>query len=198
MSNRYTPEFEAEVQAWATARIPTERIPHVEGVVATVDQLAQQYAPDAINMVRLAGWLHDSAKALSDEELLQLAADYELPITPMERIVPMLLHGAVGYAVANAEFAFNNPRLESACVYHTTGAPDMTITDKIVMVGDAIEPTRKYRGVRELRLLAEEVLDEAVLQLANQTIERLTSRNRAVDPRVIELRAVLLQQNGDL
>lgn len=197
MSNRYTPEFEAEVQAWATVRIPLKRIPHVEGVVATVDQLAQHYAPDDISMVRLAGWLHDSAKALSDAELLQLAEDYELPITSMERIVPMLLHGAVGYALANAEFALNDSCLESACVYHTTGAPNMTITDKIVMVGDAIEPTRKYRSVRELRALAQENLDQTVLQLATQTIERLTSRNRAVDPRVLELRAVLLHQNGD-
>ena len=198
MSPRYTPEFEERVQTWAEARIPEKRLPHVRGAVAMVDELAQRYAPDAVAWVRLAGWIHDAAKALADDELLELAEAYQLPVSEMERAVPMLLHGAVGYALANDEFALNDPRLASACNLHTTGAPGMSIPDKIVMLGDAIEPTRNYNGVAELRALAHENLDKAVLQLATQTIDHLTERNRAIDPRVMALRDELLAQMSDV
>lgn len=194
MTQDYTPELEAKIKHWAEHRIPAKRLSHVRGVVETVNQLAQRYAPEHVRLVRLAGWLHDSAKALSDDELLAQAEAFQLPISETERTVPMLLHGAVGYALANAVFDLNDPRLASACNLHTTGAPGMSVTDKIVMLGDAIEPTRKYPGVDELRTLAEESLDRAVLQLANNTIGHLESRGRTIDPRVIDLRDELIQQ----
>ncbi len=194
MTQNYTPEFEAQIQVWAEQQIPEKRLPHVRGVVEMVDHLAQLYAPNDVLLVRLAGWLHDSAKALSDADLLAQANAFQLPISEMEQTVPMLLHGAVGYALANEVFDLNDPRLASACNLHTTGAPGMSITDKIVMLGDAIEPTRKYPGVDELRVLAEENLDRAVLQLATNTINHLEKRGRAIDPRVIDLRDELIQQ----
>ena len=196
MINRYTPEFEAQVQAWAENCIPEKRIPHVRGVVATVEKLARHYAPQDIALVRLAGWIHDAAKALTNKELLVLAKAYQLPISEIEWTVPMLLHGAVGYALANEEFELNDACLQSACNYHTTGAPGMSITDKIVMLGDAIEPTRNHKGVEELRTLAEKDLDKAVFYLTEQTIEYLTKRERPIDPRVLALRAELLQNQS--
>ena len=188
----YTPEFEAAVQAWAEQRIKPKRLTHVRGVVAMVDHLARRYAPDEVMCVRLAGWIHDAAKHLPDEELLRLAEMRHLPITESERYVPMLLHGAIGYALAAEAFGLDDPRLQTACAYHTTGAPGMNAADKIVFLGDMIEPTRDFLGVEAIRAQAERDLDAAVLMAVDYTLRYILDWRRYMDPRAVLLRNELL------
>lgn len=192
MTTLYTEAFEKQVQKWAEERIAPKRIPHVRGVVETVGELARRYCPDEIQRARLAGWIHDAAKHLSDEELLRIAESHDWEIIESERLVPMLLHGAVGYLQAADKFGLDDLRLRSACAYHTTGAPNMNTLDKIVMVGDLIEPTRNYEGVDVLRRLASEDLDQAVLLSVDATLLYLIKRQRVIDPRPLELRNQLL------
>lgn len=191
----YTTEFEARVRDWAGNQMPGDRFDHVRGVVETVDWMARQYAPDQIMQARLAAWIHDCAKHLSDDELLQWAIVYNLPITETERLMPDLLHGAVGYALANKEFGFDDPQLRTACAYHTTGAPGMNMLDKIVMLGDLIEPGRDFEGVQELRDLTKLDLDKAVLKSLDHTLYHLIDRRRIIDPRPVLLRNELLLAN---
>lgn len=183
----YIPEFEGKVREWALARIPENRHAHVKGVVAMVDELARLYAPQDVILVRLAGWIHDSAKTDSGDELLQLAERYRVNISDFERRVPMLLHGIVAYHIANEVFNFDDMRLATACHYHTTGAPGMSITDKIVMLGDSIEAnTREYPGVAQIRRAAlEEDLDTALKMLVQRTLTYLMEKDRLIDPRII-------------
>ncbi len=188
----YTSEFESQVRTWAEAQIAPTRISHVRGVVQTVDHLAQLYDPEQVSQARLAGWIHDCAKHLPDDELLQWATVYNLPVTDTERQVPDLLHGAVGYALANKVFGFDDPQLLTACAYHTTGAPDMNTLDKIVMLGDLIEPGRDFDGVMRLRKLAEQDLDQAVLLSLDHTLGHLLQQFRLIDPRPVLLRNQLL------
>lgn len=195
MPQIYSPEFEDRVRQWAETRIPAKRLPHVRGVVTMVDQLACRYAPADVMLVRLAGWIHDAAKAQADTDLLVYAVQYGWEPTPIERQTPMLLHGAIGYLQANEVFHLDDPRLESACVYHTTGSAGMSITDKIVFLGDAIEEaTRNYPGVEELRHLAFANLDAAILRYVNNTLVYLVQEDKTIDPRVVELRNELLNQ----
>lgn len=42
----YTPEFEAQVSAWARTQLTSERWNHTCGVVETAARLAAQFAPD--------------------------------------------------------------------------------------------------------------------------------------------------------
>ena len=80
-----------------------------------------------------AGILHDITKRLSYEEQLNLC-----------------LFGA-GEAVTEA------------IRWHTTGKPDMTLLEKIIYLADYIEPTRDFPGVEDLRTLAYEDIDRAML-----------------------------------
>lgn len=194
MTQHYTSEFEALIRAWACQQIPAKRLQHVEGVVEMVDELACRFAPEDIMLVRLAGWIHDVAKALSDEELLNAAERFGWPVSPIERDAPQLLHGAISYLMADENFKLNDQRLQSACVLHTTGGPGMNTTDKIVMLGDAIEHrTRDYDGVDEIRTAASINLDTAVLMLVDRTLEHLIRRGRVIDPRAVDLRNELLR-----
>ncbi len=92
--NDYTPALEAQIGAWAESQLDPGRVPHVRGVVETAARLAEKHAPHEIPRVRLAGWIHDAAKNWDDARLLAYAEEHALPVTPAERAVPMLLHGA--------------------------------------------------------------------------------------------------------
>jgi predicted HD superfamily hydrolase involved in NAD metabolism len=188
----YTPEFEAQVSDWVKARIDPDRLHHIRGVVETAARLAARYAPDQVQRVRLAGWIHDVAKSWDDAALLAYAESHRLPISPAERAVPLLLHGAVGYALAAAQFGLDDPLLQSACALHTTGAPGMTVVDKIVFVADLIEPTRSAHRVGDVRRVIDLDLDAGVLCAVDTVIKHLIRRQRIIDPRAFNLRNQLL------
>ena len=197
MARHYSPEFEESVRSWAEAHIPQKRLDHVRGVVTMADGLAQQYAPDRRTVVRLAGWIHDVAKHLGDKELLQEAKRFNWNVTPIEKKIPHLLHGAISYFHAQEVFDLDDPELQSACALHTTGAPGMTITDKIVMLADAIEPnTRDYEGVEVLRETAQKDLDKAIIQLVERTLGYLIEKQQLIDPKMVDLRNELLEKSN--
>ena len=189
----YTPAFEAEVQRWAETLIPAARLAHVRGVVQTADNLAARYAPEERPRARLAGWMHDAAKHWDDNTLLDYAESHDLPITPGDRAVPMLLHGVVGYALAAARFGLDDAALMNACTNHTTGAPDMPPVAQIVLLADLIEPGRSFAGVEAVRAAAQRSLPEGVFCAVRHTLRHLLERQRYVDPRGVLLYNQLLQ-----
>lgn len=189
----YNAEFEAQVEAWALEQVSSRRSSHVQGVVEMVDALALLYAPDEVMRARLAGWIHDAAKRWSDADLLAYAEAHGLPVNDAERAVPMLLHGAVGYAIAAEYFDLDDPALASACAKHTTGDPDMSLLDKIVFLGDMIElRTRDFPGVDVLRDEALRDLDAALLRALDMTLLQLINRGKQIDPRPLLLRNRLI------
>lgn len=193
MPLEYTPEFEARVQAWVEARLKPKRISHVRGVVETADWMAQLYVPHQRMQARLAAWIHDAAKKLPDEELMRLAELHHLPISEGEMMVPMLLHGAVGYVLAAAEFGLDDPQVQTACAYHTTGDPTMNTLDMIVYVADLIEPTRDFPGVDALRRAAQVSLEGVTLMATDFTLRYLIERGKYIDPRPVHLHNRLVQ-----
>lgn len=192
---RYTPELENQVIQWLQERISSKLVAHVQRVADTATILAQRFAPDAVGLVRMAGLIHDTAKPFLDSELLQIAKDNHYPIREIEYQVPMLLHGAVGYMLTNRVFSFNDPHLQSACTYHTTGAPEMNTTDKIVFLADLIEPARDFPKVNKIRRTAERDLDAALLRATTYTLKYLIKEKRLVDVRLLELHNRLIS-NG--
>jgi predicted HD superfamily hydrolase involved in NAD metabolism len=190
---RYSRDLEERVEAWARATIKPKRIPHVEGVVDTAERLARRYAPDEVARARLAGWIHDAAKHWPDEALLEYAETHELPITPAERDDPMLLHGRVGYAIADETFGLNDPALRDACAHHTTGAPGMSVLEKIVYLADLIEPGRDFPGVDRLRDAIERDLNVGMLASVEHLLRYLLNEHSLIDPRALLLRNELVK-----
>lgn len=183
----YSPLFEAQIGAWAEAQLDPARIEHVRGVVVTAAQLAERYAPGEAPRVRVAGWIHDVAKAWDAGRLLAYAEAHGLPVTPIERRDPALLHGAVGYALAAAHFDLDDATLREACALHTTGAPGMSVAAKIVFIADLAEPTRTNKNAGQLREIMLRDLDTALLLAADNVLHHLLKRQRMIDPRLLAL-----------
>lgn len=190
--NRPDDPLEACLRAWATARLSPERLVHTQGVVETAARLAEQHFIGHVASLRLAGWVHDAAKDLPDDDLLRLAAALGYKARPIERQVPQLLHGVVGALLAREECGLKDPIAMSAAAYHTTGHPAMSTADKVFYLADLIEPSRDFSWVAQARVLAGQDLERALLFALTCQLRRLLKRGAIIDARSVELRNRLL------
>lgn len=75
-----------------------------------------------------------------------------------------LWHAPVGAFLVEKEVGLTDEDILNAIRYHTSGRPGMSSLEKVIYVADYIEPGRKFPGVEEVRELAEQDLDKALLQ----------------------------------
>lgn len=143
----------------------------------------------------LAGLLHDYARDLSAVELLQKAGKYGLIEIELERAAPILLHGPVGSKLLEDELNFQDTDILRAISRHTVGDPDMTLLDRILYVADMTEAGRSYPGVEELRRIAEQDLDKALLKGFDITISYVLKKGWPIHPKTVEARNRLLLNN---
>lgn len=159
----------------------SKRFQHTLGVEFTAAALAMKYDVP-IKSAQIAGLLHDCAKGMSPEKTISLCEKKHLDITDVERRNPYLLHGKVGSFLARTEYDVDDPDILNAISYHTTGRPGMSTLEKIVFIADYIEPGRKQApNLDEVRKLAFEDLDAALLKILSDTLEYLQAGDREID-----------------
>lgn len=153
------------------------RIAHVIGCSQTARELALVHGADPDDAQR-AGILHDVTKALDGADQLRLCDRYGIIISDFEREHTKLLHAVTGADVAQRVFG-ERETVVQAIRWHTTGKAAMSTLEKIIYVADYMEPNRSFPGVEELRRLAYEDLDAAMLMGLRMAAEHL-ERQRAV------------------
>lgn len=184
---------ESEICAKLKQMLDFKRFQHTLGVVEMASRLAERYGVPA-EKARLAALLHDCAKGLSSFHLLRRIEGSDIVIDDMERLITPILHGPAGAVVAREDFGVTDPEILRAIRFHTTGAPDMTVLDKVIFLADYIEPNRTCSGVDELRKMAFVDLDQAVATAAGRTIIYEVNRGNLVHPRTLETRNALLRK----
>ncbi|MCX7780842.1 MAG: bis(5'-nucleosyl)-tetraphosphatase (symmetrical) YqeK [Negativicutes bacterium] len=172
-------------------KLSGKRMRHSEGVMKSAAELAERYGAN-VEKAKLAGILHDCAREMPRNNLLQSAKAFGIVVSDIERQMPLLLHAPLGSKIAQAEYGIDDPEILSAIALHTTGAAKMTLLDKIVYLADFIEPGRDFPGVDTLRLLAKLDLDKAVLQAFDQSIRYILEHKGLIHPATIEGRNTLL------
>ena len=155
-----------------TSNLSSKRMSHSIGVSNSAVELAVQYGakPDK---ARVAGLLHDCARELSSNTLLQLAEGFGILVNDIELVSPFLLHAPVGACLVRVEFGVTDEEILQAIQYHTTGRPDMSLLDKVIFLADYIEPNRSFPGVQHIRKLAFRDLDKAVLAVYDLTLQHI-------------------------
>ena len=163
-----------------------KRIPHVRGCAAEAAKLARFWGADP-ELAEEAGILHDITKKLNAEEQLKLCHDYDIITDDDERANYKLLHSKTGAEYSRREFGICDEVYE-AIKWHTTGKSDMTLLEKILYMADYMEPTRHFEGVEELRKLAYEDLDKAMILGLQMGIDEL--HEKGVEPHVNSINAL--------
>ena len=161
----------------------SKRFEHTLGVEYTAAALAMVYGEDLTD-ARIAGLLHDCAKCLPDEKMLKICEKQGIEISDVERRNPFLLHAKAGAYLAEEKYGVRNrPEVLDAIRYHTTGREDMSLLEKIIFVADYIEPNRHHAPhLSQIRRLAFEHLDGAILQILKDTLAHLRESGGEIDP----------------
>lgn len=171
--------------------LSAKRLQHSVGVSKTAEKMAECFGCDQIK-ARIAGILHDLAREIPPQELLQRAQAFGIVVNDMEKAEPILLHGPIAAQLAKAEFQIDDIEILQAIFLHTTGGPHMSPLDKIIYLADVIEPNRNCGDLEELREMAYIDLDKALLMALDQSISYILAQGRLLHPASIEARNELL------
>lgn len=180
-----------EIVAQLSSILSAKRFQHSMGVSKTAEKMAGQFGCDKVK-ARLAGILHDVAREVPADELLQRAQAFGIGINDMEKAEPILLHGPLAAKLAQAEFQIHDVEILQAILLHTTGGINMSPLDKIIYLADVIEPNRVGDGLEELRIMAYLDLDKALLLALDQSISYILARGGLIHPATIQARNELL------
>lgn len=173
--------------------VSSDRYAHTLGVIDAAVYLAKKYDDDE-EAAYIAALLHDYAKGFSKEQLYDYIAKNNLEIDETMAKAYQLIHGKVAAHIAKEQFNINDQNILNSIEYHTTGRKKMSNLEKIIYLADFIELGRNYSGVEELRMVAEQNLDKAVLLALNNTIKYVISIEKLLHTNTIEARNTLLSE----
>lgn len=185
---------ENKIKEYIKVHLTVDRYNHTLGVMKTSEELAVRYGVDPAK-ARIAGLCHDCAKNFSASDLISKAKVSGEVISSIYYKSPQLLHGIVGAYIAKELFHINDEDILNAIKYHTTGRENMSTLEKIVYIADCIEPARSFKGVNELRELAYNDLDKALIKSFEDTILYIIARGSIIHIDTIKARNYLLLGN---
>ena len=183
-----------ELRCVALSMLKPSRVPHVLGTEETAAQLAARWGVDE-ESARRAALLHDCTKLFNREQHLDFCRQNNIETDEMEQREEQLLHAKTGAALAATVFGVSD-EVSRAIRFHTTGKADMTTLEKIIYLADYIEPTRSFCDLSEVRRLAMEDLDSAVLMSCTMSVENLEKKGGIIHPNSIEARDFLRKKQS--
>lgn len=161
-------------------QLTDHRYQHTLGVMETAISLARKYGADE-QKAELAAIFHDYAKFRPKEEMKEIIVSQGFP-EDLLTFNAELWHAPVGAYLVEKEAGITDQEVLDAIRYHTSGRPGMTLLEKIIYLADYIEPGRHFPGVDEVRELAKESLDRALIKAVQNTILFLMKKSQTVYP----------------
>ena len=152
-----------ELKEIVKSKMSLKRYTHTLGVVEMSEKLAKTYNAD-IEKCKVAALLHDICKEMDMEYIKNICKNNfmnELSEEDLEN--NEILHGFAGAYYVKNELRIDDKEILSAIKYHTVGAKNMTLVEKIAYIADAIEYGRNYPSVAEIREETFKNLDKGIL-----------------------------------
>ncbi|MCM3761546.1 bis(5'-nucleosyl)-tetraphosphatase (symmetrical) YqeK [Alkalihalobacillus oceani] len=160
------------------------RYVHTLGVLESALMLAERYGADQ-KKAELAAIFHDYAKFRDKKEMRALVQE-RLSDKSILDYGDELLHAPCGAYYVAEEVGLIDEEVLNAIRYHTTGRPGMSLLEKIIFLADYIEPGRVFKGVEEVREIAQKDLDKAIVAALANTVSFLLKRGQLVYPKTID------------
>ena len=173
-----------EAQELVKGRLSCKRYKHTVNVKNKAVELARRYGADE-EKAALAALLHDSAKELPQEEMLQIFSDNAIMAKNAASRPTPVWHGIAAAILCATQWGVTDPEILSAIECHTTGKADMTLLEKIIYMADATSAERDYPGVDRLRQEEMQDLDLALLHSLQQSIAFVKKKGGKLDPQTV-------------
>ena len=174
------------------ATLEEERFEHSIGVMEMAVKLAKLYGADE-KKAELAGLLHDLAKNIPYDDMYKMCEDFGIELDEIIMKQPGLVHAFLGAYLAKRDYGIDD-EIYDAIYYHTVGKPNMSLLTKIIYISDSIEKNRNYDGVEELRNLAFEDLDRALVVQIDNTIRSVLKKRTLLHTNTIDTRNYYLEK----
>ena len=170
---------------------------------ATVREKALQLAAiHGVNAAKaeIASTAHDIARAMKESDLVERAEAYGLSVHPVERQVPVLLHGPVGSEILRRECGIEDSEILEAVYWHSTFNRGLGPVAKIAFLADKLDERKSGRYPFQERVsnLAKESLDTAVLAFIQEEIASLLKADQLIHPASIEGLNHLLESSAHI
>ncbi|MEH7414058.1 bis(5'-nucleosyl)-tetraphosphatase (symmetrical) YqeK [Neobacillus drentensis] len=176
-------------------QLTEHRYQHTIGVMETAIRLAEKYGADA-KQAEIAAIFHDYAKFRPKAEMKEIIESQDLP-QDLLLYNTELWHAPVGAYLVEKEAGVSDQDVLDAIRYHTSGRPNMTLLEKVIYLADYIEPGRHFPGVEEVREIAKENLDKALVKAIQNTILFLLKKNQTIYPETFYTYNDLIQKLED-
>ncbi len=149
--------------AYLEQHLSPKRFKHSCNVARAAKQLAQRYGAD-VEKAYFAGLMHDICKEMlfEDQKKLMLAGDFAPDLAELHS--KKLWHGIAGAYLLQTEFGITDADILNAVRFHTVARANMSCLEEIIYIADMISDDRDYKGVGKMRKLANENLQEAMLE----------------------------------
>ena len=171
-----------EARKLVKARLSEKRWTHTKNVKKMAVKLAKRWGTDP-EKAAMAAILHDSAKELPKQELLQIFADNAIiaenaPARPLP-----VWHGIAAAILAETQWGITDPEILSAIRCHTTGKPGMSKLDKIIYLADMTSAERDWplycgplmTGIWQIMILLESIFSILMAKLMRSDALRFVS-----------------------
>jgi len=173
--------------------LPRRLQDHIHRVEKIAQGLGEVHGVDPAR-AGLAMLCHDVAREMGGGELLMRASQLDLPVSMVERDVPILLHGPVGAEILKTEDGLTDDSIYQAVYWHTTAHPSLDTLGKVVFLADKLDPQKigSYPFQPRIRDLAFQDLDRGILEFLTQELIARASRGEMVHPAALDTRNALL------
>ena len=152
-----------ELKSILKASLSLKRYKHSLAVYDTALKLAEAHHLDA-EKVGVSALLHDCGREISARDSLAKAAELGIEVDEVEANQPILLHAKLGVYFAQHKYGIQEQDILDGILYHTTGTADMSKLAMAVYLADLLEPTRDFPGIDDLRKLAREDMEKAMIR----------------------------------
>ena len=177
-------KLESEIVDFLKGRLQEKRFKHSLGVMNMAERLARKYNVD-VKKAKIAGLLHDCAKNMSNQELIEYCKNNGIEIDDIKMQSPGILHADVGADIAKKKFNVSDEVKESI-LYHTLANETMTDLDKIIYISDLIEEGRDLEGLDKIREMAFIDLDKALVMALEYCMENVKQVGKNIHKQSID------------
>ena len=177
-------------------QLSAQRFEHVLSVESTVLNLAKQIGFEEYNQVSICALLHDLCKEMPEQEMYQLAIQYQPALADYHG------NGAIWHGAAAAQYAKNHlgvkdQEILQAVSDHTIGSVEMSCLSQLLFVADYIEPGRTFEEAAEVREIANYSLKLATRQIMKQTLLHLVKLEKNVYPPSVVIYNHWMEERND-
>ncbi|HEX5368794.1 MAG TPA: bis(5'-nucleosyl)-tetraphosphatase (symmetrical) YqeK [Dehalococcoidia bacterium] len=179
----------------AVAALPDGLRDHVLRVETEALALAERHGVDA-QRTAFSALGHDLVRHIKGEALLSLARGYGITPDGVEKASPVLVHGPVAARMLARDYGVDDSEVLAGIDCHTTARAGMTPLEQVLFVADKVEPWKLAHqpALEEVKQLADQSLDDAVLRYLDYNLEESIRRGWQVHHRSLEARNQLLSR----